>query len=269
MTFGKQVRRNRIFHTPTGRILTLAVDQGSAYRFDLPAPLAAIAETVRRFEGEPPDAIVAQRGLFGEILRPFAGRIPLMLQAVTITPDRSDESYLISNVEDALALGADALAVTIFVGGRTQKEGLGMLGRLVREARGVGLPVVAHIYPLGEEFRGKPTSERGVAYAARAGFEVGVDVVKTRYTGDPESFQRIVDRTPIPIVAAGGPRLGSPLAVLEMARDVALTGARGMTIGRNLWGDRHPPALLGALKAVYHEGRSPAEALEAYEAGHP
>ncbi len=265
--FGKEVRWNRLFHTPSGRLVTLAIDHGSAYKFDLPEPLARIQETVSRFHEELPDAVVAQRGAFGELLRPFAGRVPLILQAITLTPSRQDDSYLVATARDAVDLGADAIAISIYVGGETQKQGLRMVARLVRSARRFGLPLVAHVYPLGREFASDPYSERGVLYSARAGFEVGADMVKVHYTGDPESFRRVVERTPIPVVAAGGPKLETPLEVLRMARDVMTAGARGLTIGRNLWGDARPAALLRALKEVCHRGVSPDEAYRGYEEG--
>src|SRR5574341_1551638 len=116
MLFGKEVRWRRLFHTSSGKLVTLAVDHGAAYKFELPRPLAAIGETLRGFEREVPDAIVAQEGLFGDVLRPFAGRVPLILQTISITPSAPDDSYLISTVEDAIALGADAVAMSISVG---------------------------------------------------------------------------------------------------------------------------------------------------------
>jgi len=254
MLFGKEVRWKRIFHTASGKLVTLAVDHGAAYKFELPPPLAAIAKTVGSFEDELPDAIVAQRGLFGDVLRPFAGRVPLMLQTISITPSAPDDSYPMSQVEDAVALGADAVAISISMGGPTQRDGMMLLGELVRSARPLGLPVIAHVYPLGEAFRGAEFSPAAVAYCARAGFEAGADLVKVHYSGDRESFARIVADTPIGVVAAGGPKLDSVAGVLGMARDVALSGARGITIGRNLWGDPRPAALLAALKAVFHQG---------------
>src|SRR5262245_58852663 len=109
MLFGKEVRWKRLFHAASGKLVTLAVDHGAAYKFKLPPPLAAIGRTVSSFENELPDAIVAQEGLFSDVLRPFAGRVPLILQTISITPSAPDDSYPVSQVEDALALGADAV----------------------------------------------------------------------------------------------------------------------------------------------------------------
>jgi len=264
MTFGKEIRWRRLFHRASGRMVTLAIDHGTAYKFELPPALASIAETVRMFLQDPPDAIVAQEGLFGEVLKPFAGKVPLILQTISITPSAPDDSYVVSTVEDAVALGADAVAMAVSVGGAAQRSALSMLGELVRRARPLGLPVIAHVYPLGEAFRGAEYSPSAVAYSARAGAEVGADVVKVHYTGDRESFAKIVRDTPIGVVAAGGPRLESAGAVLAMARDVAWSGALGLTIGRNLWEDPRPAALLKAIHSVVHENVSPEDAERTY-----
>ncbi|MFN8456494.1 MAG: hypothetical protein U0401_17800 [Anaerolineae bacterium] len=43
-----------------------------------------------------------------------------------------------------------------------------------------------------------------MAYAARCGAELGVDIVKTWYTGTPESFREVVESCPgVAVVAAG------------------------------------------------------------------
>lgn len=264
MLFGKEVRWKRLFHPRSGKLVTLAVDHGAAYKFELPPPLLSIQRTLQLFREELPDAIVAQEGLFSDVLRPFAGRVPLILQTISFTPSARDDSYVVSNVEDAMALGADAVAMAISVGGPTQKTGMNMLGELVRRARPLGLPVIAHVYPQGEAFRGSEFAPQAIAYCARAGFEAGADLVKINYSGDPDSFARIVADTPVGVVAAGGPKLDSVGAVLRMAAEVARSGARGLTIGRNLWGDSRPAALLKALKAVVHQGAPAAEGERLY-----
>jgi len=41
-------------------------------------------------------------------------------------------------------------------------------------------------------------------------------MVKTSYTGDHYSFSRVVESCPVPLVIAGGPRVGSELDLLRM-----------------------------------------------------
>jgi class I fructose-bisphosphate aldolase len=42
---------------------------------------------------------------------------------------------------------------------------------------------------------------------------------------------------------------------------VVASGARGATIGRNVWGHQHVTLVVTAFKSVIHDGSSPGEAL--------
>jgi class I fructose-bisphosphate aldolase len=152
--------------------------------------------------------------------------------------------------------------MTVTVGTEHQGELLSMLGRLVRDAAPLGLPVVTHIYPKGELVpETERNSVRWCLYAARAAAETGVDVVKTNYTGSPESFRKVIEACPVPVVAAGGPRLGTTREVLEMARGVVEAGGAGLTVGRNVWAAKDVAGMIRALKAVVHDGERVEDAL--------
>jgi class I fructose-bisphosphate aldolase len=102
-----------------------------------------------------------------------------------------------------------------------------------------------------------------VGYAARLAMELGVDIVKTFYTGSAETFAQVVEMaSPALVVAAGGPRLETDADVLRMAYGVVQAGAAGITFGRNVWQSENPAALIGALKHVLHHGGSVEEGLK-------
>ncbi|MGD8474752.1 MAG: fructose-bisphosphate aldolase, partial [Anaerolineae bacterium] len=164
--------------------------------------------------------------------------------------------------EEALRLGADAIAMALTVGSASQAQLLSNLGALVREAESVGLPVIVHSYPCGELV---PPDERysvkQVGYSARLVMELGVDIVKTFYTGSAETFAQVVEMaSPALVVAAGGPRLETDGDVLRMARDVVKAGADGITFGRNIWQSDDAAGIIGALKQIVHSGGTVAEA---------
>ncbi len=50
------------------------------------------------------------------------------------------------------------------------------------------MPLIAMMYPRGAAIKNEHDPDV-VAHAARAGAELGADVVKTNYTGDPDTFQ--------------------------------------------------------------------------------
>ena len=94
-----------------------------------------------------------------------------------------------------------------------------------------------------------------------------MDVVKTPYCGDVQAYAQIVADCPVPLVAAGGPKADSLHGALDMLTQVVRSGARGATIGRNIWGFQQIGAAVQAFKAVLHDGKSAAEALD--QAGLP
>jgi DhnA family fructose-bisphosphate aldolase class Ia len=124
------------------------------------------------------------------------------------------------------------------------------------------MPVIAHAYPNGGLV---PPDERysleRVVYGARLAMELGVDIVKTFYTGSSETFAEVVERAaPALVVAAGGPRLETEGEVLRMAYEVVQAQAAGITFGRNVWQSDNTSSMIGALKGVVHGNRSVQEA---------
>ena len=141
---------------------------------------------------------------------------------------------------------------------------LEMLSNVVEEAHKWGLPVVCHAYPSGELWGDRKGSAESVLYAARAAAEVGVDIIKTWYTGSTESFREVVDGTPGLVMVAGGAKLDTDLEVLQFAESVVDAGAAGLTIGRNVWGADNPTGMVRALRAVVHDGQSATDAVRAH-----
>jgi DhnA family fructose-bisphosphate aldolase class Ia len=93
--------------------------------------------------------------------------------------------------------------------------------------------------------------------------ELGVDIVKTFYTGSAESFARVVEMaSPALVVAAGGPRLETDADVLRMAYAVVQAGAAGITFGRNIWQSQNPAAIIRALKHILHHDGSVEQGLD-------
>jgi class I fructose-bisphosphate aldolase len=143
--------------------------------------------------------------------------------------------------------------VAIGIGGPNEGKYIKMLSDSVEEAEPLGLPVMAHIYP--RDFAGLPRivhEPERILWAVRVGLECGADVIKVPYTGDVESFRQIVATSPVPVVAAGGPKTRTFEEALQMMREVIAAGARGATIGRNVWGDPDPAAALRRFQHVIH-----------------
>jgi len=260
---GKQVRLNRIFHQPDGRFFSVAVDHGISHSYELPEGLRPLRKTLAKIVEGKPDALTMCKGTIKHCFAPYAGKVPLIMQVVFRVPHLGQREYQMGFVEEAIRLGADAIAMSTTVGDDNQGMLVTALGQLVREADAVGLPVIAHLYPSGDRLTEEEMySLKWVRYTARAGMEVGVDVMKLFYTGDPDTFREVVEMSPVPVVVAGGPKMPTFRDFLEMAKGVLESGARGLTVGRNVWGEPDIPAAMRAVHAVVHENKSIDEAME-------
>ncbi len=262
MHLAKLTRLNRIFAHPSKRLCSVAVDHFIGYQRGLPHGLVNLPQTMKKIVEGKPDAITMFKGVAKAVWEPYAGAIPLIIQSVCFTADDAVIECL-TNPEEVLALGADAIAVSLGVRGPNEGKFLKILADMVCQADKINLPVIAHIYP--RDFSKTPTvvyDHDNIMWAVRCGIECGADVIKVPFTGSVESYREIIATSPVPIVAAGGPRCETVASALEMMTKVIASGARGGTIGRNLWGTENPTLTLCAFRAVIHEGKDAAAALQ-------
>jgi len=251
---GKEIRLRRILGTDGRRILTVAVDHMINYPIGFPKGLRYIKETVARVVEGNPDAITMNKGIATRCMPEFAGRIPLIIQSMALRPNETYFADTVS-VEEVLALGADAIAVAMFVYGKEEMQYIRHLADVVRQAEAWGIPVIPHIYPLasGDEKHAVLHDPEHVFYAVRVGLEMGADLIKVPFTGDAESFHDIVKACPVPVVAAGGPRCASLEDAVAMTRKIAKSGAAGATMGRNVWEFSDIPHAIQTLKKAINE----------------
>ncbi|GAF75206.1 unnamed protein product, partial [marine sediment metagenome] len=100
-----------------------------------------------------------------------------------------------------------------------------------------------------------------VKHAARAGAELGADIVKVVYTGSIDSFAEVVRGCPVPVIIAGGEKMGSDKEIFEMVSDALKAGAAGVSIGRNAFQHKNPDKMVRALSRMVHENVDIEEAL--------
>lgn len=258
---GKEVRLRRLFNPSSGKILVIALDHAIAH--GVLEGIEKIQQAIDRIVGSRPDAITLQKGIVQRCMLNHAGRIPFILKCTSFSPYYPAYDAFTGDVEEAVRLGAEAIAVGATVGGKDQAKLLSQLARVTKEAEQYGMPVVTHIYPKGELIdKNSRFSAENVAYAARAAAELGVDIIKTYYTGDPESFRKVIQSCPAKVVVSGGPKLESLEEVLRMTYDAMAVGAAGVTYGRNIWQRKDMVQAISMLKGIVHEGLEVREVLK-------
>lgn len=261
MSLGKQIRLNRIFSDPSGRLCSAAIDHFTIYGEGLPPGLRHIGATLDALMADAPDAVTMHKGLAIHLWPRYAGRIPLILQSSAVRPDDSASEMLLTP-EEAVRLGADAMAIVAYVRGRTEADYLRKVADTVREATRLELPVMCHVYPRDPKDIARISyAPEDIAWAVRCIVEVGADVVKAPFCGDIAAHAQIVADCPAPLVIAGGPKSATLADGLQMVHDAVQSGVRGAIIGRNIWGVPQVTGAMRAFKEVVHHNHTVAEAL--------
>ena len=198
------------------------------------------------------DAVLFHKGIAKYVDTHGSGMI-IHVSASTKLGGKPNLKVGVCTVEEAIRLGADAVSAHINIGALEEDQMLEFLGSLSERCDSFGMPLLAMMYPRGPNIKDENEFE-AVAHAARIGAELGADVVKTVYTGDRESFRRVVQSCPVPIVVAGGPKMTSDMEVLELGESSMKAGAAGLSFGRNVFQHNNPQSMSRALSAIVHDG---------------
>ena len=189
----------------------------------------------------------------------------LHLSASTMLSSRPNKKVLVNTVENALRMGADGVSIHINIGDAEEPEMLQDFGTVAVECAYWGMPLVAMMYPRGSMISDEKDVE-AVKIAARIGAELGADFVKTNYTGDPDSFAQVVEGCPAPVLIAGGSKLNDE-EIFKTIEEAMQAGAKGISIGRNVFQHKTPSLFVKAACAIVHENISSKEALEMLKQG--
>lgn len=264
LSLGKKVRLHRILYgtgMKNGSLMILPIDQGLEHGpIDFfPNPPSQDPEYQWRLAAEGGyNAVACHYGLARRYMRKYAGRVPLILKLngkTNIPSDAEALSTLTGTVEDAVALGADAVGYTLYVGSPRQDEDIMQFMEIREACDKYNMPVVMWSYPRGFEVeeKGGRNSLYAVDYAARMAVELGADIVKLNLPKpsskdelqpqayrdlewDFESGARRVVKSAgrCMVLVSGGSRL-SDEDLMAKVRTSMDAGATGLIFGRNMW----------------------------------
>ena len=254
---GKKIRISRIMRD--NKMLCIPMDHGISS-----GPIKGLDEihqTINKIDAGGVTAILIQKGIIKTLSKPPNAGLIMHLSASTELGPSPNRKIMIGSVDEAIRLGADAVSVHINIGCKDEAEMLQTLGIVSDECDLWGMPLIAMMYPRGENIK-NPQNPETVAHVARIGAEAGADIVKTIYTGTSDSFKEVVKGSPVPIVIAGGPKVNTDRGILEMAEGAMRAKASGVTFGRNVFQHKDPQGISTALRLVVLEGKTVDEAIK-------
>ena len=255
--WGMKNRLSRMFHPASGNTVMLAFDHG--YIMGPTAGLERIDLVI------PPliphvDVLMGTRGVIRSCIPPAAQTakcVRVTYDSTVLLEDMSNGGGFACDIENAIQMNADCMAVQTFIGAPGESRSLELLARTADAGARYGIPTLG-VVAVGKDME---RTERFFQLATRVLAENGANVVKSYYC---EGFERVAAACPVPIVIVGGKKLPEPEA-LEMAYQAIQEGAHGVDMGRNIFQSDCPAGMAQAIAKVVHEGYTVAQAFEVYK----
>jgi DhnA family fructose-bisphosphate aldolase class Ia len=207
-----------------------------------------------------PTAVLTFTGTVLQHVESFVGAPAIINLSGSTTRSHYTRKVPVASVQTALELSAAAVAVHVNLSSKHAPEMLEHAGEVVEAARSRGVPVVGIMYPRGDREDGKPeefltllkSDPRAytelVGHCVQVGVDLGVDLIKTQYTGSTESFREIVYLAgKTPVITAGGPLIDETAAVANAVAALE-AGAAGTSFARNTFGRKEPRVFIETLR---------------------
>ena len=262
---GKEVRMSRLVNPKSNKMMAITVDHAISRGI---APMTGIQDiqgAIDKIVAGRPDAMTMTGPISERCLGKHAGKVSLLCKISSYSPVSPTQDAVFGTVDSAIALGADAVSMGCMTLGDFQNEQFEAIGKVAQECRLKGMPLIGHVYPKGESVPvDKRTAWENIAYCVRSACELGMDIVKTTYTGDPESMAKAISCVPssFRVVIQGGDACKTLDDYLNMTYDAMQCGVGGVTMGRFVWDYKDVTALVIALRYIIHEGYTPKQAKE-------
>ena len=206
------------------------------------------------------NVLMGTRGMIRSCISPaapVAKCVRVTYDSTVLYDDMSNGGGIACDIENAIRMNADCMAVQTFIGAPGESRSLELLSRTADAGARYGIPTLG-VVAVGKQME---RTEKFFLLATRVLAENGANIVKSYYC---DGFERVAAACPVPIVIAVGKKLPE-LEALEMAYRAIQEGAHGVDMGRNIFQSDCPAGMAQAIGKVVHEGYTPKQAFEVYE----
>ena len=262
---GKAVRMSRLVNPKSNKMMAITVDHAISRGIAPMTGLHSIQDTIDKIILGKPDAMTMTKGIAEHCMWQHAGKVSILLKASNYSPVAPTKDTIFGSVDEAIRMGADAISMGAMTLGDFQGEQFEAIGKFSEECMAKGMPLIGHLYTKGESVPvDQRASRENISYCVRSACELGMDSVKTTYTGDPDSMAKALSCVPssFRVVIQGGDACKTLDDYLVMTREAMDCGVGGVTMGRFVWDYKDVTALVIALRYIIHEGYSVKEAKE-------
>lgn len=244
----KLSRWSRVVRHETGRGLLVPIDHGLTSGGM--AGMEQSAQLAQWLRHPAITAVVAHKGMIARLNETgcLLGKgIILQMSGMISSSVQPNRKELLTSVDTALRLGADALSLDLVFDGINDGHNLSLLGAVADQASQYGLPilVMAKCQHTNTSAEDAITALRKVV---RSIWELGADAVKLQKPESIADIPQLLDglHQDIDVFFAGGCR-SSDDEILKLLTVGLKAGAKGLCIGRNVFQNENPEHFLTAL----------------------
>ena len=255
LDWGMKKHLSNIFDPVSGNTVMFAFDHG--YFMGSTAGLERLDLVVPQLMPHV-DVLMGTRGALRTCIPPACRKAVALRVSSGSSMLNEDLSHevLAVDIEDAIRMNADCIAVQTFIGADGQLSSIDNLSRAINAGLRYSIPTLG-VVAVGKQME---RTDRFFKLATRIVAEMGANIIKTYYC---DNFEEVVAACPVPIVVAGGKKLPEEEALTLAYRSIA-GGARGLDMGRNIFQSEHPVQMAQAIRKIVHEGFTDREAYEFY-----
>ena len=256
---------DRILDPVSNKMMAITVDHATSRGIAPMTGIRDVQSAIDKIILGKPDAMTMTKGIAERCMYQHAGKVSILMKISNYSPVAPTKDTIFGTVDEAIRMGADAVSMGCMTLGDFQGEQFEAIGRVAEECMRKGMPLIGHVYPKGESVPAdKRTAWENIAYCVRSACELGMDIVKTTYTGDPDSMAKAIACVPssFRVVIQGGDSCKTLDDYLEMTREAMDCGVGGVTMGRFVWDYKDVTALVIALRYMIHHGYGVKEAKE-------
>ncbi len=255
LDWGMKKHLSNIFNPKSGNTVMFAFDHGyfmgstsGLERLDLVIP--KLVDYV--------DVLMGTRGAIRSCVSPACGKAIALRTTSGSSMLNDDLSHEINavDIEDAIRMNADCMAVQTFIGADGQLSSIDNLSKTINAGIRHSIPTMG-VVAVGKEME---RTDRFFKLATRILAEMGANIIKSYYC---DNFEEVVAACPVPIVVAGGKKLPEEEA-LTLAYKAISGGAKGLDMGRNIFQSEHPVEMARAIGKIVHEKYTDKDAFDFY-----
>ena len=199
------------------------------------------------------NGIVAHKGIASKLINAGLLRgkgLIVHLNGMTSLATNATRKEMLTQMEEAVAIGADAVSIELVFDGVCDEFNMKLLGTVTERANQYGVPILTMVKDL-HPHKNEVEKCNGIRQVIRTMTELGASAVKIPRPNNIEEVSPILDGLchDIDIFFAGAQKTKDHI-ILQMAETALRHGAKGLCMGRNVFQHEHPAVFLDKLQTI-------------------